>query len=358
MNAVSGMDQPSDGTVSSNNASRRTFLKGAALAGAAGLAAPLLASTSARAGGGPLILGINAPEPWEGSATLSASGTWYYEVPGALGCRSYRDTPFKNVADCPTTFPGVTSVPSTTGGAPVPVATNVVASIRPDPTKLLNGDFDTVIVDFLKDGRDNPLLPAPQLTVWHEAGNLYTNPDGSDGNGGTWGDYDLRPQTVRQMHVYMQNLCNQVGGVDYGCIIYGEISKMDPYVPYDPYSLDWYGIDVYYEDDPGWSRGDLVDYTAVSNYMNNFLNNLVRPRNITAGVDNPKINVCECNANASNADARPQFFENLAKWLGNYGGGRRMLTFFPVGGGPHSVEWGPPKQATIDALNLIQGTYG
>ena len=43
MNAVSGTDQPARGTVSAGHASRRTLLKGAALAGAAGLAAPLLA---------------------------------------------------------------------------------------------------------------------------------------------------------------------------------------------------------------------------------------------------------------------------------------------------------------------------
>jgi hypothetical protein len=65
VDAVSGTDQSPEGTVSSNTTSRRTFLKGVGLATAAGVAAPLLASTSARGGGGPLVLGINAPGPWE-----------------------------------------------------------------------------------------------------------------------------------------------------------------------------------------------------------------------------------------------------------------------------------------------------
>jgi hypothetical protein len=368
---ASGMDQPPEGTVATNNASRRAFLKGVGLAAAAGLTAPFLATSSAHAGGGPLVLGINAPEPWEGSppaGELPASGTWSYKVPGAIGCRSYRDNPFKDAADCPSSFPGVTSVPDGSGGQKR-LPTKVVASIRPDPTNLLQGRFDTVLTNFIVDGMKKAKagdIISPQLTVWHEAGNLYlvkTNKAGD--TGWTWGDFDLTPQTVRQMHVYMQNLCNRAADhnstlprVEYGSIVYGEISKMDPYVPYDPYSLDWYGIDVYYEDDANWGRGNLVDYTAVANYMDNFLNNLVRPRNVTNRVSNPKINVCECNANFDNADARPGFFQNLAAWLNGYPGGRRMLTFFPVGGGPHSVEWGPPKQSTIDALNVIQQAYG
>jgi hypothetical protein len=351
MNPVSGIDQSSQRTVWSMRTDRRTFLKGIGLVGAAGLAAPLLASTRARAAGGGLILGINAPGPWESPPTPTLGGTWPYKVPGALGCRSYRDKVLKTWQDVPTKFPGETIV----------AGTKVVASIRPDPDKVLGDhpDFEADIKSMIADGASR--FSAPQLTVWHEAGNLYTNPNGSDGSGGTWGDYNLTPQRVRSMHVKMQQWCDEVAAstglphVDYGCIIYGEISEMDQWVPYYPYSLDWYGIDVYYEDDPGWGRGDLVDYTAVKNYMDNFLT-LARSR-APVGVNYPKINVCESNANATNADNRPQFFENLATWL-HQNGGRRMLTFFPEGGGPHSVEWVPPKQTTIDALNWIQATYG
>lgn len=344
MNAVSGMDQPPQGTVASNNASRRTFLKGVGLAGAAGLAAPLLASTGARAAAEGLILGVNAPAPFNNTPT------WPNAVKGAVGCRSYRDHVLKTADDV-----------KNLGGFPGEPGSKVVASIRPDPRVLLDPNnpeqpaFDNAIKALIANGRDNPQLPAPQLTVWHEAGNLYTNCNTPE----NWCQYNLTAQTVRSMHVKMQNLCNEVGGVGYGCIIYGEISKMasdtDPthnYVPNPGYPLDWYGIDVYYEDDPGWGRGDLVDYTAVKNYMDRWLA-VAKER---SGLAYPKINVCECNANATNDAKRPQFFKNLALWLHN-NGGRRMLTFFPDGGGPHSVPW-PPPQATIDALNYIQATYG
>ncbi len=406
MNAASGIDQPPEGAVSSNNTSRRTFLKGAALAGAAGLAAPLLASTSARASTS-LILGIQAPEPWEGSAsnpTLNAPGTWHWKVPGAVGCRSYVDTVFSTPDGCPASFPGITMVPDKTdldvvNGPKVHVATKVVASIRPDPRVLLNPNsqyqpmFDNHIKDMILDGAtraansqlDSGFGGRPKLTVWHEAGNLYTDPNGTDNKGVLWRTYGLVPgypitidgttygaaQLVRSMHVKMKNLCDQVKAnhpelsgyhVDYGCIIYGQIDQMasdtDPdrnFVPNKGYPLDWYGIDVYYEDDPGWGRGNLVDYTAVSNYMNRWL--VVAQER--SGKASPTINVCECNANASNADARPGFFEHLAAWLFTYGGSSpHMLTFFPVGGGNHSVQWGPPQQSTIDALNFIQSTYG
>ncbi len=49
MNPVPGTDEPVLGTVWSKRTGRRTFLKGAAMAGAATLAVPLLGRTSASA---------------------------------------------------------------------------------------------------------------------------------------------------------------------------------------------------------------------------------------------------------------------------------------------------------------------
>jgi len=48
MNPLPGIDQPSQGIVWSKRTGRRTFLKGAGLAGAASLAGPLLARTHVR----------------------------------------------------------------------------------------------------------------------------------------------------------------------------------------------------------------------------------------------------------------------------------------------------------------------
>lgn len=268
-------------------------------------------------------------------------------VPGPVGCRSYRDVPFKTPDGCPSAFPGEPR-------------SRVVASIRPDPDTFLNGTtLDGAIKRMIANGRDN--FVAPALTVWHEAGNLYTNPDGKAPGGtetGHWGDYKITSSKIRSMHVKMQALCNEVGGVDYGCIIYGEIAKMasdtiqdDNWVPNRGFPLDWYGIDVYRNDDPGWGRGDLVNFTAVKNYLDRWLN-VAQDR---SGRTSPTIYVCECNAN--DYANRPQFFSDLAAWLhGN--GGRRMLTFFKVEPAPHGGPWSSASLRTIDALRDIKLTYG
>lgn len=259
-------DQPPAGTASTGSTSRRTFLKGVGIAGAAGLAAPLLASTSAHAAISGIVLGAN-PGAWNPPAPTLG---WASEVPGAVGCRSYRDTPFSRAEDCPTTFPGLQG-------------TKVVASLRPDPRVLLDPTqtaFRNALKDLIKDGATKAangyFAGTPQLTVWHEAGNLYSE--------AMWSQYGISPgqsgapQVVRSMHVKMQALCDQVASenpdlprVDYGSIIYGDISQMASdtdsthnWVPTPSYPLDWYGIDVYYD---GGSHPDLASYDLVSQYM-------------------------------------------------------------------------------------------
>jgi hypothetical protein len=315
--AASGMGQSPVGTVPSNNAGRRTFLKGVGLVGAAGLVGPLLASSSARASGEGIILGSNAPGTYP---------QFTQAVPGAVGCRSYRDTVIMEPTDVPSAFPGEPG-------------SKVVASIRPDPDTFLNGDtLDDAITAMIADGAAR--FSAPQLTVWHEAGNLYT--------GTEWDQYNITPSTIRQMHVKMQNLCNEVAGphVGYGCIIYGDISTMDEWIPYSPYALDWYGIDVYWND-----QFDLSTYDKLTAYMDDYLA-LARGR---TGLTWPKINICETNTHLESN--RPGFFSNVALWLNN-NGGRRMLTFFKDDPAPSGGPWDPDDQDTIDALNAIQAAYG
>src|SRR5215472_13925215 len=83
---ASGTNQPPDGTGLTNDASRRTFLKGVGLAGAAGIAgaagltSPFLAATSARAAStGGIYLGAQSPGPWaDGNhgGNAPVNGTW------------------------------------------------------------------------------------------------------------------------------------------------------------------------------------------------------------------------------------------------------------------------------------------
>ena len=368
------------------------------LAGAAGFAAPLLAGTSVRASTTKIVLGVNS-----GAWIITSSPDWRAEVSGyapytAVGCRSYRDTAFsagpQTDPNCPTVFPGEQN-------------TKPVASIRPDPTVLLNPNHQNypglvqALKDLILDGmrRASSNYPGgqyfagtPQLTVWHEAGSFYTDAT-------KWGKYGVirgtqtpingtylsAEQIVRSMHVQMQTLCNQVANdpanagltrVEYGCIIYGDIDKMasntdmtQNFVPgvaghLSQYPLDWYGIDVYYEDDTAYgsttnTHGNLDTLTKVSNYMGGFAT-MAQSR---VGSGALRINVCETNANVNDDAARPGFFEHLAQWLSS-NGGYRMLTFFPTDkAGNHSVTWQHVAQAgtndnTIDALRYIQSTYG
>src|SRR5262249_24321392 len=121
-------------------------------------------------------------------------------IPGTLGCRSYRDEVIYKPRDVPTTFPGVPG-------------SRVVASIRPHPDALASGRLADAILAMLRTGAAS--FTAPQLTVWHEAGNLYRDLS------------YITPAIVRLMHVKMQELCKQVSDVQYGCILYGDIPDMD-----------------------------------------------------------------------------------------------------------------------------------
>ena len=419
MNA-SGTNQPPDGTYSTNDASRRTFLKGVGLAGAAGIAgaagltSPFLATTSARASGG-IILGAQAPGAWGGDgtrgwkATVKAKSINSGSV--ALGCRSYRDTEFNLVGDSNpnnnlAAWWRSDALGSTTGGPdgdpifPGEQGSIPLISIRPQPSVLLNGDLDGKIKDFILDGArkasgTNPYFKGtPQLTAWHEAGHLYQGyaelaPDenkyvtnGIPTNG-------TSARTARLMHIKMQNLVKAVNNahpdltnVEYGCIIYGDVNKMandlnDPQGPTNwiptaatgsgasaDGALDWYGIDLYYEDDTATkgaaadcTHGNLSDYTKVKSHLDNFL--ATANRRVPSGKP-LRINICECNA--KDDSVRPQYLENLGQWLNN-NPGYRMLTFFPDPAGTHSVTWfsvaNPfPDTATVSALNTVQANYG
>src|SRR6185437_1987376 len=118
------------------------------------------------------------------------------------GCRSYRDDVLLKADDV-----------DALGGFPGLQGTNVVASIRPDPRVLLDPAqtaFQNALKDLIKDGATKAatgyFAGTPQLTVWHEAGNLYSEAE--------WNQYGISPgqagapQLVRSMHVKMQALCD------------------------------------------------------------------------------------------------------------------------------------------------------
>ena len=404
---TSEMDHPGSGSVSASNASRRTFLRGVGLAGAAGIAgaagltSPFLTTTSARASGG-IILGCQAPGAWEGD-NGEAPG-WTVEISTksnnsqshALGVRSYRDTVFN--ADGSNGLAPWWDSDALGGGSasgspifPGEQGSIPLASIRPDPTTFnTTTDLDGVIKALIRDGVNKAASGhfngTPQLTVWHEAGHLYKdnlgglNPEDSPSGVPT---STGAAHTVRVMHTKMQTLVDQVNDenpglpdVEYGCIIYGDINKMandndlqgaTNWVPTAADgALDWYGIDLYYEDDGVGSdctHGTLSSYDLVSSHLDNFqMMASLRAKGTSTSRTAPlRINICECNASQSNDSARPAYFENLAMWLSS-NAGYRMLTFFPDPAGNHSVTWPYVANAstpyTISALKTIQKLYG
>lgn len=247
-------------------------------------------------------------------------------VPGNVGCRSYRDV----VNDIPAVWPGV------------PGATRTLVSLRPHPDDLLAGYLDEQILDLLA-----VAAPGAMLTVWHEAGTLYQS------------IAYITPQKIRSSHVHMRELCQQAGtGVSYGCCVYGTLSVMNKWIPYSPYTMDWYGIDIYDNDNSNnggsfrnWSGA--LDDKKIHSYLNQFLA-MAQGR---TGTINPSIVVPE--TNSPHVADRPQWFRHIADWL-YHNGGRRMYTFFKDGG-PSGGPWldaDDGGQPTIDALNYIVSHYG
>lgn len=255
----------------------------------------------------PIILGCNA----------EIYSDFTSAVPGAVGCRSHRDEVIHEPCDVPARFPGEPGA-------------RVVASIRPYPDALLSGSLDRAMLAMLRDAAAR--FTAPQLTVWHEAGHLYQDLP------------YITPAVVRLMHVKMQNLCNQVSGVEYGCVVRGEIATIDKWIPYAPDALDWYGIDVH-GDDPF----DFTTYDALKTYLDGY-RTLAQHR---SGLLFPRINVCA--TSSRDRSSRPSLFKHVAKWLHDHGGSR-MLTSFQdddAAGG----SWASAGADTIEALQHIAASY-
>src|SRR5262249_32477579 len=106
----------------------------------------------------------------------------------------------------------------------------------------------------------------------------------------------------------------QVPGVQYGCIISGDIPLMDRWIPYAPDALDWYGIDVYWND-----PFDFSTYDKLKVYLDAY--RLLAQRR--TGLPHPRINVC---ATTDDESCRPGFFKNVARWLHHQGGSKILAS--------------------------------
>jgi len=310
---------------SAEDASRRAFLRGVGLAGAAGLAAPLLGSAAAPAAAGAgalagaraaasgrLIYGIN-DENYPAFTTDNPKGFQYCY-------RAYDDSVWESTSDVPKTW--ITDNP-----------THFVNwSMRPNLRMLLDGKFDKQVIDLLATAPNNA-----QLTMWHEAAALpscgpgneyavYAPPHGTKGN---W----MTAANLRAGHEHMQNLCashkDSAGGhVTYGQIFIGPANQHQVGDWIAP-NLYWYGVDIY-DNKIYWTNPDVtspakavLDQSAIDARMTDnktFLDGIARGY---------KLNITETNSPV--IQHRKNWALYLSEWMsGN--GGYRFEWFYHAGG--------------------------
>jgi hypothetical protein len=257
----------------------------------------------------PIILGCNA----------DIYSDFTHAIPGAMGCRSHHDPVIHEPGEVPATLPG----------AP---GSRVVASLRPYPDALLSGSLDRVLLAMLRSAAVR--FTAPQITVWPEAGHRYQDLP------------YITPAVVRLMHVKMQSLCNQVSGVEYGCVVYGDIATLDKWIPYAPDVLDWYGIDV-----QGNAPFDFHAYDPLKTYLDGY-RTLAQHR---SGLLYPRINVCA--TNTRDEVLRAGWFTNVARWLHHHGGSRMLVSYDVDGDDAAGATWSSSDGETLGALRHIAASY-
>ena len=328
MDALLRADEPQRATVLSEHASRRTFLTGVGLAGAAGLGASLLRSASAAAAApapaaganGTLIYGIN-DENYSAFTTDNPSGFQYCY-------RAYDETVWESTSDVPKTW--ITDNP-----------THFVNwSMRPNLRLLLAGKFDKQIIDLLATAPNNA-----ELTMWHEAAALpncgpgneyavYAPPHGTKGN---W----MTAANLRAGHEHMQNLCNSHKNSAGGHVTYGQIFIGPAYQhqvgDWIAPNMYWYGYDIY-DNKIYWENPDvanpaksILNQSAIDARMTNnkhFLDGIAKGY---------KFHITETNSHV--IQHRKNWALFLSEWMsGN--GGYRFEWFYHAGGqlsGPYSA---------------------
>jgi len=334
MNAIPGIDQPAEQSLSSKPASRRTFLKGVGLASAAGLAAPYLAGTSASAATtGTLIYGINDDDYQAFKADNPTGFVYSY--------RAYNDTVWEQPGDVPTTWPNDNPTHY------------VTFSVKPDLSLLTQKTFDQQIKNLLASAPDHA-----QLTMWHEAAEPPHN--------GPTDSYSVYPwmnkANLYAGHAYMQNLCatypNRNGNhVGYGQIFIGPANQEQVGEWIAP-NLDWYGVDIYdgsqfWNDPKDPSKG--LDESAIDTRMTN--NKQVLDGKATGYT----FHITE--TNSVDPNHREHWALYLSKWMSNNGGYRFQWRYHCGGqdSGCYTAQNGQPgldPQTRDYIAKTIIPTYG
>ena len=181
-------------------------------------------------------------------------------------------------------------------------------SPRPDPAKLLAGDYDTTI-------RDALLItpPGSYMTTWHEASVS-----------------GISYQTAVQVQKYMHRLVHSVTDK----VPYGNITLPGDSPHWDAPGMDWYGLDVY----------DFHENNQATRALNYWY---YRPGSVRTTA--PTL-ITETNTNI--VANRPSWFTQVYEWLASAPPGWAMCMFWNPGG-HWSGPWLPGDTATISTLNQI-----
>jgi hypothetical protein len=195
-------------------------------------------------------------------------------------------------------------------------------SIYPNVSNLLNGAYDSKLTNFMTGS-----LFGDMLNCWHEA----SNQNYVDGNGEA-----ITGPDETNMLVYLYNFAKRVHA---NCVV-GAIENTTWNSNWIPPGLDFYGMDVYYDDDcdPTVPLNKWAEHVYTQGY----------------GATNATVSVCECNA--SEETNRPCYFYEAANWVWTqaHNGPRCFLTYWGTEPGhPLSGPFVTNDLPTITELNSI-----
>jgi hypothetical protein len=217
---------------------------------------------------------------------------------------------------------------------------HTLVSIRPDITRLNNGDFDNDLMNFMASAPGGPIS---LLTMWHEAATLGVK----DKN------YPQEPDEFRRGQAHMAELVAESGSdVRFGMINLDGRTQ-DLYNTWMSPNLDWYGCDIY--DNPDCSKdvfNSLDDFQAKMNAL--------------GGVSDADaaINVPECNSRRHlstrpncGSRRRADFFSLIWAWFAHAGQSGNMSGMLTFWGGPGglSVPWDANDNVVVNELSAIFG---
>jgi len=210
----------------------------------------------------------------------------------------------------------------------------VIYSVRPDPAELAAGSLDAQVRAFVATAP-----PGSCLTSYHEAGSL----DKGQAYAG------LSMQTIRNVHVRMQDLCRG-SNVAYGTITCGPPADKYRWVPRPAYPMDWYGVDIW--DGPNWRADASAPLNAAA--LRARLDQNLQYAQDRSGQANPVLHVPE--TNSQYPAKRGEWLECVAEWM-SQNGGQLMCTYWNPEGGL-SGDFPGDDTALITSLNNIVTEYG